>query len=247
MVNCGINGFGRIGRLVTRAAFENGKVDIVAVNDPFTNLEHMAYMFQYDTTHGKFNGTVETKDGNLVINGKTIKVFQERDPAQIPWGSAGVEYVVESTGVFTTKEKAALHLQGGAKRVVISAPSADAPMYVVGVNHKNYTADISVMSNASCTTNCLAPVAKVLNDKFGIEEGLMTTIHAFTATQKTVDGPCGKKMARRPSRQLQHHSSLHWSRQGGWQSYSRVERSFDWYGFQGTRSECFGRRFDLQD
>lgn len=193
MVNCGINGFGRIGRLVTRAAFENGKVDIVAVNDPFTTLEHMAYMFQYDTTHGKFNGTVETKDGNLLINGKTIKVFQERDPAQIPWGSAGVEYVVESTGVFTTKEKAALHLQGGAKRVVISAPSADAPMYVVGVNHKNYTADISVMSNASCTTNCLAPVAKVLNDKFGIEEGLMTTIHAFTATQKTVDGPCGKK------------------------------------------------------
>lgn len=193
MVNCGINGFGRIGRLVTRAAFASGKIDVVAINDPFTNLEHMAYMFQYDTTHGKFNGTVETKDGNLVINGKTIQVFTERDPAQIPWGSAGVEYVVESTGVFTTKEKAALHLQGGAKRVVISAPSADAPMYVVGVNHKSYTADVSVMSNASCTTNCLAPLAKVLNDKFGIEEGLMTTVHAFTATQKTVDGPSAKK------------------------------------------------------
>jgi len=193
MVNCGINGFGRIGRLVTRAAFASGKVDIVAINDPFTNLEHMAYMFQYDTTHGKFNGTVETKDGNLVINGKTIQVFTERDPAQIPWGSAGVEYVVESTGVFTTQEKAAKHLEGGAKRVVISAPSADAPMYVVGVNHKSYTADVSVMSNASCTTNCLAPLAKVLNDKFGIEEGLMTTVHAFTATQKTVDGPSAKK------------------------------------------------------
>merc|ERR1712066_146845 len=145
-----------------------------------TNLEHMAYMFQYDTTHGKFNGT-------------TIQVFTERDPAQIPWGSAGVEYVVESTGVFTTKEKAAKHLEGGAKRVVISAPSADAPMYVVGVNHTKYSADVSVMSNASCTTNCLAPLAKVLNDKFGIEEGLMTTVHAFTATQKTVDGPSAKK------------------------------------------------------
>ena len=193
MVNCGINGFGRIGRLVTRAAFASGKVDIVAINDPFTNLEHMAYMFQYDTTHGKFPGTVETKDGNLVINGKTIQVFTERDPAQIPWGSAGVEYVVESTGVFTTKEKAAKHLEGGAKRVVISAPSADAPMYVVGVNHTKYSADETVISNASCTTNCLAPLAKVLNDKFGIEEGLMTTVHAFTATQKTVDGPSAKK------------------------------------------------------
>merc|ERR1712066_1162410 len=145
-----------------------------------TNLEHMAYMFQYDTTHGKFNGT-------------TIQVFTERDPAQIPWGSAGVEYVVESTGVFTTQEKAAKHLEGGAKRVVISAPSADAPMYVVGVNHTKYSADVSVMSNASCTTNCLAPISKVLNDKFGIEEGLMTTVHAFTATQKTVDGPSAKK------------------------------------------------------
>merc|ERR1711941_6581 len=158
-----------------------------------TNLEHMAYMFQYDTTHGKFKGTVETKDGNLVVNGKVIKVFTEKDPAQIPWGSVGVEYVVESTGVFTTKEAAGKHLQGGAKRVVISAPSADAPMYVVGVNHKSYSADVSVMSNASCTTNCLAPLAKVLNDKFGIEECLMTTVHAFTATQKTVDGPSAKK------------------------------------------------------
>jgi len=193
MVNCGINGFGRIGRLVTRAAFEEGKVDIVAINDPFTNLDHMAYMFQYDSTHGKFKGTVETKDGNLVINGKVIKIFTTKNPAEIPWGDAGVEYVVESTGVFTTIEKASLHLQGGAKKVVISAPSADAPMYVMGVNESSYTKDVNVMSNASCTTNCLAPLAKVINDNFGIEEALMTTIHSFTATQKTVDGPSAKK------------------------------------------------------
>jgi len=194
MVNVGINGFGRIGRLVTRAAFaKGGDVKVVAVNDPFTNLEHMAYMFKYDSTHGKFDGSVETKDGNLVINGHVIKVFAERDPASIPWGDNGVEYVVESTGVFTTKEKAGLHLKGGAKRVVISAPSADAPMYVMGVNEKEWTPEISVFSNASCTTNCLAPLAKVVHDKFGIEEGLMTTIHAVTATQKTVDGPSAKK------------------------------------------------------
>jgi len=193
MVNCGINGFGRIGRLVTRAAFEEGKVDIVAINDPFTNLDHMAYMFQYDSTHGKFKGTVETKDGNLVVNGKVIKIFTTKNPAEIPWGDAGVEYVVESTGVFTTIEKASLHLQGGAKKVVISAPSADAPMYVMGVNESSYTKDVNVMSNASCTTNCLAPLAKVINDNFGIEEALMTTIHSFTATQKTVDGPSAKK------------------------------------------------------
>jgi len=193
MVQVGINGFGRIGRLVTRAAFESGKVDIVAVNDPFTNLEHMAYMFKYDSTHGTFKGSVETKDGNLVVNGKIIKVFAIRNPEEIPWGEAGVEYVVESTGVFTTKDKAGAHLKGGAKKVVISAPSADAPMYVMGVNHTSYTNDVDVFSNASCTTNCLAPISKVLNDKFGIEEGLMTTVHAFTATQKTVDGPSAKK------------------------------------------------------
>jgi len=192
-VQVGINGFGRIGRLVTRAAIESGKVDVVAVNDPFTNLEHMAYMFQYDSTHGKFKGTVDTKDGNLVINGQVIKVFAERDPAAIPWGANGVEYVVESTGVFTSKDAASKHLAGGAKKVVISAPSGDAPMFVMGVNHKSYTPDINVFSNASCTTNCLAPIAKVLDDKFGLEEGLMTTIHAFTATQKTVDGPSAKK------------------------------------------------------
>jgi len=192
-VKVGINGFGRIGRLVTRAALESGKVEVIAVNDPFTNLEHMAYMFQYDSTHGKFKGTVDTKDGNLVINGQVIKVFAERDPAAIPWGANGVDYVVESTGVFTSKDAASKHLAGGAKKVVISAPSGDAPMFVMGVNHKSYTPDVNVFSNASCTTNCLAPIAKVLDDKFGLEEGLMTTIHAFTATQKTVDGPSAKK------------------------------------------------------
>jgi len=192
-VQVGINGFGRIGRLVTRAALESGKVEVIAVNDPFTNLEHMAYMFQYDSTHGKFKGTVDTKDGNLVINGQVIKVFAERDPAAIPWGANGVDYVVESTGVFTSKDAASKHLAGGAKKVVISAPSGDAPMFVMGVNHKSYTPDVNVFSNASCTTNCLAPIAKVLDDKFGLEEGLMTTIHAFTATQKTVDGPSAKK------------------------------------------------------
>lgn len=192
MVNVGINGFGRIGRLVTRAAFASGKINIVAINDPFTNLDHMAYMFKYDSTHGKFNGTVETTDGNLVINGQVIKVFACRNPAEIPWGDNSVDYVVESTGVFTKKEAASAHITAGAKRVVISAPSPDAPMFVMGVNEDTYTSDISVMSNASCTTNCLAPLAKVVNDEFGIEEGLMTTIHAFTATQKTVDGPSAK-------------------------------------------------------
>merc|ERR1712119_97629 len=193
MTNVGINGFGRIGRLVTRAAFSSGKVNIVAINDPFTNLDHMAYMFKYDSTHGKFNGTVETKDGNLIVNGQVIKVFAIKNPAEIPWGDAGVEYVVESTGVFTTKEKASLHLQGGASKVVISAPSADAPMFVMGVNEEKYESSMDVVSNASCTTNCLAPLAKIINDAFGIEEGLMTTVHATTATQKTVDGPSMKK------------------------------------------------------
>ena len=152
----------------------------------------MVYMFKYDSTHGQFNGTVEEKGGKLVINGQEISVFCERDPSAIKWGSAGAETVVESTGVFTTIEKASLHLEGGAKRVVISAPSADAPMFVMGVNESEFKPEMNVISNASCTTNCLAPVAKVIHDAFGIEEGLMTTVHAYTATQKTVDGPCGK-------------------------------------------------------
>uniref|UniRef100_L7MUJ0 Glyceraldehyde-3-phosphate dehydrogenase n=1 Tax=Xenopus tropicalis TaxID=8364 RepID=L7MUJ0_XENTR len=187
-----ISVFGRIGRLVTRAAVLSGKCEVVAINDPFIDLDYMAYMFKYDSTHGRFKGTVCVENGKLVINGKAVTVFQERDPSNIKWGDAGAVYVVESTGVFTTKEKAGLHLKGGAKRVIISAPSADAPMFVVGVNHDKYDNSLHVVSNASCTTNCLAPLAKVINDNFGILEGLMTTVHAFTATQKTVDGPSGK-------------------------------------------------------
>lgn len=187
----GINGFGRIGRLVLRACVEK-QVQVLAINDPFIDLNYMVYMFKYDSTHGRFKGTVSTKNGMLVVNGKEIHVFQERDPTQINWAKAGAEYVVESTGVFTTLEKAGTHLKGGAKKVVISAPSADAPMFVMGVNHESYQPGMQVVSNASCTTNCLAPLAKVINDNFGIEEGLMTTVHAVTATQKTVDGPSGK-------------------------------------------------------
>ncbi|XP_060575943.1 uncharacterized protein LOC132733327 [Ruditapes philippinarum] len=191
-ITVGINGFGRIGRLVFRAAMESGGVDIVSINDPFIDLDYMVYMFKYDSTHGRYKGTVTTKDGKLVIDGKSITVHNERDPANIPWGKDGAEYVVESTGVFTTLDKANAHLTGGAKKVVISAPSADAPMYVVFSMKRNVKNLIFVFSNASCTTNCLAPLAKVINDEFGIEQGLMTTVHAYTATQKVVDGPSSK-------------------------------------------------------
>uniref|UniRef100_A0A665TR48 Glyceraldehyde-3-phosphate dehydrogenase n=1 Tax=Echeneis naucrates TaxID=173247 RepID=A0A665TR48_ECHNA len=175
--------FGRIGRLVTRAAFHSKKVEIVAINDPFIDLEYMVYMFKYDSTHGRYHGEVKVE---------ARFVFCMKDPTQIKWGDAGAEYVVESTGVFTTIEKASAHLKGGAKRVIISAPSADAPMFVMGVNHEKYDKSLKIVSNASCTTNCLAPLAKVINDNFGIIEGLMSTVHAITATQKTVDGPSGK-------------------------------------------------------
>jgi len=191
MSKIGINGFGRIGRLVLRAAIDKG-AQVVAVNDPFIDLDYMVYMFKYDSTHGRFKGDVKADGGKLVINGNAITVFNERDPAAIQWASAGAEYVVESTGVFTTIDKASAHFKGGAKKVVISAPSADAPMYVMGVNHESYNPSENIVSNASCTTNCLAPLAKVIHDKFEIVEGLMTTVHATTATQKTVDGPSGK-------------------------------------------------------
>jgi len=192
MVNVGINGFGRIGRIVLRNALHDQRINVVAVNDPFIDLEYMVYMFKYDSVHGRFKGTVEAKDGKLWVNGKAITVFGERDPASIGWKAVGAEYIVESTGVFTTVEKASAHLKGGAKKVIISAPSADAPMYVCGVNLDSYDTKNTVISNASCTTNCLAPLAKIINDKFGIIEGLMSTIHATTATQKTVDGPSNK-------------------------------------------------------
>jgi glyceraldehyde-3-phosphate dehydrogenase type I len=189
----GINGFGRIGRLVLRAAILKGTVDVVGVNDPFIEIDYMVYMFKYDSTHGKYAGQVEAKDGKLVVDGHAIAVHNERNPEQIPWDKDGAEYVVESTGVFTTIDKAGAHMKNNrAKKVIISAPSADAPMYVMGVNHEKYETSHNVVSNASCTTNCLAPLAKVVNDKFGIEEALMTTIHAYTATQKTVDGPSAK-------------------------------------------------------
>ncbi|XP_014085420.1 glyceraldehyde-3-phosphate dehydrogenase 2 [Bactrocera oleae] len=191
MSKIGINGFGRIGRLVLRAAVEKG-AQVVAVNDPFIDVNYMVYLFKFDSTHGRFKGTVSADNGALVVNGQKIIVFSERDPANINWASAGAEYVVESTGVFTTIDKASTHFKGGAKKVIISAPSADAPMFVCGVNLDAYKPDMKVVSNASCTTNCLAPLAKVINDNFGIVEGLMTTVHATTATQKTVDGPSGK-------------------------------------------------------
>lgn len=191
-ITIGINGFGRIGRLVLRIALQRSDIKVVAVNDPFIAPEYAAYMFKYDSTHGRFKGEVTSKDDSLVIDGQSIKVFGEKDPASIPWGKAGVDYVIESTGVFTTTEGAQKHIDGGAKKVIITAPSADAPMFVVGVNEQKYTPDLKIVSNASCTTNCLAPLAKVINDKFGIEEGLMTTVHSITATQKTVDGPSHK-------------------------------------------------------
>jgi glyceraldehyde 3-phosphate dehydrogenase len=191
-VRIGINGFGRIGRLVFRAALQNPNVKLVAVNDPFMDIGYMAYLFQYDSTHGRFKGTVSHENNKLIINDQQISVYAERDPALIPWGKHQADFVVESTGVFTTADKAGAHVKGGAKHVIISAPSVDAPMFVMGVNHKKYTKDHLVVSNASCTTNCLAPLAKVINDKFGIVEGLMTTVHSVTATQKTVDGPSGK-------------------------------------------------------
>ena len=192
-IKVGINGFGRIGRLVFRAAVADPqKFDIIGVNDPFITPDYMAYMLKYDTVHGRFKGTVEATDDSIIVNGKEVKFFSCTDPSTIPWGENGVCYVVESTGVFTTLETANAHIKAGAKKVVITAPSADAPMFVMGVNSDKYTSDMNIVSNASCTTNCLAPLAKVINDSFGIKDGLMTTVHSTTNTQKTVDAPSKK-------------------------------------------------------
>ncbi|WP_421897479.1 type I glyceraldehyde-3-phosphate dehydrogenase [Marinoscillum sp.] len=191
-VKIGINGFGRIGRLVFRVAAENPNIEVVGIND-LIDVDYMAYMLKYDSTHGQFKGDVEVKDGKLVVNGSAIRVTSERNPADLKWSDVGAEYIVESTGLFLTKESAKGHIDAGARKVIMSAPSKDdTPMFVMGVNQDAYTSDMVYVSNASCTTNCLAPIAKVLNDKFGIESGLMTTVHATTATQKTVDGPSMK-------------------------------------------------------
>jgi len=191
-IKIGINGFGRIGNLAFQAALKKNEVEVVAINDPFITADYMAYMVKYDTVHGKFDGEVSSKENTLIVNGKEIKVYNEMDPHNIPWGKDGVEYVLECSGVFTTLEKAQAHIDAGAKKVVISAPSKDAPMFVMGVNNDKYESSMNIVSNASCTTNCLAPLAKVLNDNFGIKDGLMTTVHSTTATQKTVDGASKK-------------------------------------------------------
>ena len=189
--NIGINGFGRVGRTILRAACEK-KLTVVAINDPFIPLDHMVYMIKFDSTHGRFKGKVEVEGDQLVIDSKKISVFAEKEPSAINWGSVHADYIVESTGVFTNESKASAHLNTGAKKVIITAPSVDVPMFVMGVNHKEYDPSMKIVSNASCTTNCLAPLAKVVNEEFGIIEGLMTTVHAITATQKTVDGPSNK-------------------------------------------------------
>lgn len=187
----GINGFGRIGRVVFRDAVNYSGIDVVGVNDPFLTPDYAAYMLKYDSTHGRFNGEVKHKDNSLIVNGKEILFHSEKDPASIPWKQCGAEYIIEATGVFKTVEQAKAHIKGGAKKVVVTAPSPDAPMYVMGVNEETYDG-AQIISNASCTTNCLAPLAKIVNDKFGIVEGLMTTVHSYTSTQKIVDGPSSK-------------------------------------------------------
>ena len=189
-IKVGINGFGRIGRMVFRAGLKNPNIEFVAVNDPFMTPDYMAYMLKYDTMHGRYDGTIEYDDNSITVDGKKVQFFAEMDPKNIPWGKVGADYVVESTGVFLTKEKAQAHIDGGAKKVIMSAPSKDdTPMFVMGVNQDTYTKDMTFVSNASCTTNCLAPIAKVLDESFGIVEGLMTTVHSATGTQKVVDGP----------------------------------------------------------
>lgn len=192
MVNVAVNGFGRIGRLVTRIAISRSDISLVAINDPFITTDYAAYMFKYDSTHGRFNGEVSHDKDHIILNGKKVAVFNEKDPSALPWGKLGVDVAIDSTGIFKEVDSANKHIEAGAKKVVITAPSGSAPMYVMGVNDETYTPDQKIVSNASCTTNCLAPLAKVIHNEFGIKEGLMTTVHSLTATQKTVDGPSHK-------------------------------------------------------
>lgn len=193
-IKVGINGFGRIGSLVLRTSLQRDDIQVVGINDPFLEPDYMGYLLKYDTVHGRIKGTTSVKDKSIVVDGAEIAVFGEQDPANIAWSACGADYIVESTGLFTTTEQAQAHIDAGARRVIMSAPSGDdTPMFVMGVNHQSYKPEMSIVSNASCTTNCLAPVAKVLHDSFGIEEGLMTTVHAMTATQNVADGPCGNK------------------------------------------------------
>jgi glyceraldehyde 3-phosphate dehydrogenase len=192
-VRVGINGFGRIGRLILRACIARDDVEVVVINDPaFVDMDYRSYIFRFDTVHGRFKGTVESTEGGIIVNGKKVVFLNDREPDKLPWGKLGVDVVAEATGFFTTTAAAQRHLVGGAKKVVITAPSSDAPMFVMGVNEKTYTPDIKIVSNSSCTTNCLAPLAKVIHDNFGIAEGLMTTVHSITATQRTVDGSSRK-------------------------------------------------------
>jgi len=210
-----INGFGRIGRLVFRVAAQNENIEVVGIND-LIDVDYMAYMLKYDSTHGNFKGEVSVEEGKLIVNGKAIRVTAERNPADLKWGEIGVDYVIESTGLFLSKESAKGHIEAGAKKVVMSAPSKDdTPMFVMGVNHTDYHPDMQFVSNASCTTNCLAPIAKVLNDNFGIKEGLMTTVHAATATQKNGRWPFYERLARWTWCLSKHHSFFHRSCQGG--------------------------------
>ena len=225
-IKVGINGFGRIGRMVFRASINHPDIEIVGIND-LCPADYLAYMLKYDTMHGQFKGEVSSTENAIVVNGKEIPIFAERNPADLPWGKIGAEYVVESTGLFLTKEKAQGHIDAGAKKVIMSAPSKDdTPMFVCGVNLDKYTSDMTFVSNASCTTNCLAPIAKVLNDNFGITDGLMTTVHSTTATQKTVDGPSLKDCAA-AALPPQHHPLLHRRRQGRGQGHPLPERQAD--------------------
>ena len=227
-IKVGINGFGRIGRMVMRCCMDHPNIEIVGVND-LCPADYLAYMLKFDTMHGKFKGEVSSEGNNIVVNGKAIPVFAERDPANLPWAKVGAEYVIESTGLFLTKEKAAGHIAAGAKHVVMSAPSKDdTPMFVCGVNLDKYTSDMQFVSNASCTTNCLAPIAKVLHDNFGITDGLMTTVHSTTATQKTVDGVCLR----------QHHPQLHRRCQGRGQGHPQPERQADRYVHARSHPGC---------